>query len=47
MDDEQRQHLHDLRTNHLWRLRLLERKSARLGISTPAEMELEIEERCG
>jgi hypothetical protein len=44
MDDEQRQHLEKLRQTHLFRLRHSEQRAAQLGINTPPDVLMEIED---
>jgi hypothetical protein len=44
MDEEQRQHLKQLRRTHVDRLRYLQQQEARRGIDTPAEVLVEIKE---
>lgn len=44
MDDEQRQHLRNLRRDHQRRLHILERQAATFGIATPPEIQTEIED---
>ena len=44
MDEQQREHLKDLRRRHERRLRELERQAATFGASTPPEVRIEIED---
>jgi hypothetical protein len=45
MDDEESQHLKQLREAHLDRLRYLEQQEARRGIDTPADVLMEIKDK--
>src|SRR5215212_6575993 len=44
MNDEQREHLEELRHRYQQRLRVLEKRTAMLGINTPPEVEIEVQE---